>query len=47
MIEKRRFERINKIIACESNTKYEDIPENKGIFMYGFKHIETDKMCLL
>ena len=25
-------------------TKYENIPENKEIFIYGFKHIKTDKI---
>ena len=25
-------------------TKYEDIPENKEIFVYGFKDIQTDKV---
>ena len=32
MIEKRRFERINDMIACKSCIKYEDVPENKEIF---------------
>ena len=41
MVVKRRFERINNI-AYKSSIKYEDIPENKEIFIYGLKHNETD-----
>ena len=44
MIEKRRFERMNDLITCKSYIKYEDIPENKEIFIYGLKHIKTDKI---
>ena len=44
MIEKRRFERINDMIMYKSYIKYEDIPENKEIFIYGFKHVQTDKV---
>ena len=44
MIEKRRLERINDMIVCESQIKNEDIPENKEIFIYGFRHIKTDKI---
>ena len=44
MVEKRRFERINDIIKCKSYIKYEEIPENKEIFVYGCKHIKTDKI---
>ena len=44
MIVKRRFERINDMITYKSYIKYEDIPENKEIFIYGFKHIKTDKI---
>ena len=44
MIVKRRFERTNDMITYKSYIKYEDIPENKEIFIYGFKHIKTDKI---
>ena len=44
MVEKRRFERINDIMEYKSYIKYEDIPENKEIFIYGFKHVKTDKL---
>ena len=44
IIEKRRLERINDMIVCESQIKNEDIPENKEIFIYGFRHIKTDKI---
>ena len=44
MIESRRFERRNNIIACKSYIQYADIPENKEIFIYGFRHIKTDKV---
>ena len=37
MIGNRRFERINKLISCKSYIKSEDVPENKEIFVYGFK----------
>ena len=44
MVEKRRFERINDIMEYKSYIKYEDIPENKEIFIYGFKRVKTDKI---
>ena len=44
MVVRRRFERTNIMIACKSYIKFEDIPENKGIFVYGFQHIKTDKI---
>ena len=44
MIEKRRFERINDMIMYKSYFKYEDISEKKEIFIYGFKHVNTDKI---
>ena len=44
MIENRRFERINNMIACKSYMKHENVPENKEVFVYGFKHIKTDKI---
>ena len=30
-------------MECRSYMKNEEIPENKNIFVYGFKHIKTDK----
>ena len=44
MVEKRRFERINDMITYKSYIKYEDFPENKEIFIYGFKHVKTEKV---
>ena len=44
MAVKRRFERINIMITRKSYIKYENIPENKDIFVYGFKHIKKDKI---
>ena len=45
MIKQRRFERIyNMMMNCKSYTKNEDIPENKEIFVYSFKHVKTDKV---
>ena len=44
MFEKRRIERINDMITCRSYNKYENIPENREIFFYGFKHVKTDKI---
>ena len=44
MIVKRRFERIRYMMDCKSFTKNEDIPENKEIFIYSFKHVKTDKV---
>ena len=43
MVVKRRFERIQNAKDSMAYTKYEDIPENKEIFVYGFKHFKTDK----
>ena len=43
MVLTRRFERIYKMMDCKSYTKIEDNPENKEIFIYGFKNIKTDK----
>ena len=31
-------------MECKSYMKNEDILENKEIFVYGFKHIKTDKI---
>ena len=45
MTVRRRFERIyNMMMDCKSYTKNEDIPENKEIFVYSFKHVKTDKV---
>ena len=45
MIKQRRFERIyNMMMDFKTYIKYEDIPENKEIFIYSFKHIKTDKV---
>ena len=44
MVVKRCFERIYNMMECKSYMKTEDIPENKEIFVYGFKHIKTDKV---
>ena len=41
MVEKKRFERIHNIIEYKSYMLYKDIPKNKEIFIYGFKHVET------
>ena len=44
MVVKRRIERKNIMITYKSCIKYEDIPENKEIFIYGYKHIKTNKI---
>ena len=44
MIVQRRFERIYNAIETMTYTKYEDISENKEIFIYGLKHVKTDKI---
>ena len=45
MVIQRRFERIiNKMLDFKSYNKYEDIPENKEIFIYALKHVKTDKI---
>ena len=43
MIVKRRFERTNIMMECKSYIKNENISENKETFIYGFKHVKTDK----
>ena len=43
MVVKRRFEGIYNARKTMTDTKYEDIPEKKEIFIYGFKQIKTDK----
>ena len=44
MVVKRRFQRIYNMMECKSYMKNEDIPENKEIFVFGFKHSQTDKI---
>ena len=44
MIKQRRFERIIDMMMYKSYIKYEDISENKEIFIYGLKHVKTDKI---
>ena len=45
MIVKRRFKRIrNMMLDFKSYIKYEDIPENKEIFIYSFEPVQTDKV---
>ena len=44
MVVKRRFERLYKMMECKSYMKNERIPEKKEIFVYGFKHVKTDKI---
>ena len=45
MVVKRRFERIYKVMLdFKSYIKYEDIPENKEIFIYSFKPVQTNKV---
>ena len=40
----RRFERINNMVAAKACINKKDLLENKKIFIYGFKHIKTDKI---
>ena len=42
--EKRRFERIYHAIETMTYTKYEVIPGNKKIFIYGLKYVKTVKI---
>ena len=45
MVVKRRFKRIyNMMLDFKSYIKYEDIPDNKEIFIYSFKPVQTDKV---
>ena len=39
----RRFERIYNAIETITYTKYEELSENKKIFVYAFKHVKTEK----
>ena len=44
MVVKRRFERMYNMMNCKSYMKKGDLPENKEMFFYGFKHDKTDKV---
>ena len=44
MVMKKRFERIYYMMKCGLYMKNDYLPENKKIFIYGFKHIKTDKI---
>ena len=41
MVEEERFERIYNMIGVNFDTKYEEFPENREIFFFGYKHIGT------
>ena len=40
---KRCFEKIYNMMESKTYMKHEDVPENKDIIIYGFKHIKTKK----
>ena len=44
MAVKKRFKRIYNAIESIFYTKYEDTPESKVVFIYGFKRNKTDKI---
>ena len=44
LVVKMCFERIYYMMECKSYMKNGDIPENKETFVYGFKHVKTDKV---
>ena len=44
MLVKRHFERLYNMMECKPYIKSEDFPENKEIFVYGFKHGKTGKI---
>ena len=44
MVVKRRFGRIHFAIESTAYTKNEVFTENEEVFIYGFKHFETDKV---
>ena len=46
MVLKRRFERIYNMMGCNSYMKNQEVPENKEIFVYGFKHTKTENRYL-
>ena len=39
IVVKRHFEKINSLMECKLYMESEDIPEDKEIFVYGFKHV--------
>ena len=43
MFEKRRIERIKDMKTCKSHMKSQDVPENKELLIYGFKHFKQIK----
>ena len=45
-IENRRFEGIYNMMENKSYTKHEDVPENKDISVFRFKHNKADKIDL-
>ena len=44
MVEKRRFDRMYNAIETMNYTKYDDVPVNEEIFVYGFKQIKRVKI---
>ena len=44
MFKKRRFKRMYNMMEYKSYMRREDFSENKEIFNYGFKHVETKKV---
>ena len=44
MVAKRRFDGIYSNMECKLYIKNVHNPENKEIFIYGFKHVKTDKI---
>ena len=45
MVVQRRMEKVfNMMMDCKSYSENEDISENKEIFVYGFKHVKTEKI---
>ena len=47
MFENRRFERINNVMESKSYMKHEDVPENKQMFVYGFKQSKQLKLVII
>ena len=44
IVEKKQIERIYNLIQPLTYMKHEEVPENKEILFYGFKHIKTVKI---
>ena len=44
MVVKKPFEKICNKMECTSYIRNEDSSKNKEIFIYGFKHMKTDKI---